>query len=269
VQFKPKIRILTILIGMLWSLNCSDESHLQPNRKARGAPRTCGEAQTQIIRLLTDSRRQEALDRYGYVLELCGNVPTILYRELQGLANIGRQDPKLCPQVVKLFDTIHPADHIDYLRAALGLSLSCSEGMEVTPLLGKLTELETREIAHSEGSVLRQVIWEYESARLYFLARQPEEHLRHLKLGTEELCKSSVLPVAIRTFEFENKREDSPVGGTLGFWSVQPVESIDEKTRACLAKSRTEMQANLNRFSKENQYQVKLWLDWYQKSIGE
>ena len=73
---------------------------------------------------------------------------------------------------------------------------------------------------------------------------------------------------AIRTLERWNGREDSPAGGLLGFWTIQPVDSIDDRTKACLGRAAAEIEVNLDRFPSENRWQLKEWLAWYRQNFG-
>ena len=114
---------------------------------------------------------------------------------------------------------------------------------------------------------IRDRIREYESARLFHWVRNSEEHRRHLVLGTEELCSEKMFSEALQTLERWNRREDTPAVGFLGYWTMQPVDSIDDKTKACLGRAAAEIEANLDHFPNENRWQLKEWLAWYRQNL--
>lgn len=260
--------ILAILLASVVFLGCSRDLDSERDPPGRALPSTCGEAQIKAIRLTNQFRYAEALEFDGYALKLCLDTPKILYLVLHRVADSGRLDHRLCPRARGLFEGIPPAKEIDYLRPALALQFFCGNKSLASPYLDELVELEAREISGSADSTLRLLVREYESARLFHWARNSEEQWHHLVLGTEELCSERMFSEAIRTLERWNKREDTPVGGLLGFWTSQPIDSIDENTKACLGRAAAEIEANLDRFPNENRWQLKEWLAWYRQNFG-
>jgi len=187
--------------------------------------------------------------------------------ELSMIAGVASRAPAQCRKASELFRLVPASENIDHLRSQAGLHYSCSSSEQLRSSLDRLADVETEALYGSQGAALRPLVWEFENARLFLWAGKPADHLRCLKNATRELCRDDLFSLAIRTLEQESEREDPPVGGTLGLWTVQPSESFDEETRSCLARAAAEIQTNIDRFPGNVQWQMKGWLDWYRESL--
>jgi hypothetical protein len=256
------------LICALLSLEACGGTTQKQGVLTANRPASCGEAQAEAIQLDSQSRLEEALERHGDALELCRDSPKAVDRELHSISGMARKAPELCPKAIDLFRRVPPSLRIDRLRSQAALRYFCPEGEPLPPDVSFLADVETRELYGSNGPMVRRLVVEYERAYLYYRARNPAEHLRSLRAATREICREGVVPLLMQGLERKSESEASPIG-TLGFWTLQPREALDEEMKACLAHVASDVEADIGSSSAEVQRQLREWLVWYRSNVAK
>lgn len=257
-----KLLVLALALAGFPLAGCASEGNPETTAKT-SMMRTCGEAQTSAMGAVNEQRYAEALRYYESALQLCSKHVKIEDDVLHGIADIGRLEPGRCSQCVALFHSVSVNDRIDYLRSAAGLDHFCGHGSRGKDLLGSLVNAELAVYSLADLGQLRGVVMEYENVRLTRWTGNKSEFLRHLKLGTKELCSEGIFPAAMQSLERWSTREEHPVGGLLGSWTIQPAVAFDPDIENCLGRAAHAIEARFNRLPQHSQWQVKQWLDWY------
>jgi hypothetical protein len=213
------------------------------------------------------SKYEDALTRYEDALSLCHDSKKILYHVLHGIANIAFRDSSRCSKAKELFHLVPESPDIDYLRNLAWLDYLCTESHADTPSFHRLVDAETMIFDSSRGPLMRQLVMDYEHANLFSWTRKSTDHLRSLKSATLIFCGEQLSPRVLHIMQAGDDRQNNPIWGTLGLWSLQPPEAVDATSRTCLAKLAEKLQGALAEFSGTNESAAKTWLHWYETHL--
>ena len=265
--FGFRFSLPTIFLGLLLLLllRCKGDVPREPRHDQR--PSTCGQAQTQALQFALSSHYEEALSRYEDALGLCRNDKKTVFHLLNGIASIASLDSSRCSRARELFHLVSESQDIIFLRYRSWLHYSCGESGSGS--FEQLVATETRLFEPAGAPLMPELVVHYEHATLYFLTRKPTDHLHSLEMATQTLCNERMLSKTINIMRIGDDRQSNPAWGILGYWSMLPPESIDNRVRSCLAGIAGEIQGAIDSFSGVNKEAARTWLRWRQTRLAK